>query len=61
MLQYLHNLSYSKTNLVGASEGHFLNFPIVFKSVGKNKKKLRKNGNCYAKPVFDQIHFFIWL
>ncbi|KAF0745916.1 Uncharacterized protein FWK35_00037387, partial [Aphis craccivora] len=25
----------------------------------KPKKKLRKNGNLYAKPVFDQIDFFI--
>ncbi|KAF0759043.1 Uncharacterized protein FWK35_00012705, partial [Aphis craccivora] len=58
-------VSCSKMNLVGALGiffiGHFLNFPIVFKSAGKNqKKKLRKNGNFYAKQVFDQIDFFIW-
>ncbi|KAF0736165.1 Uncharacterized protein FWK35_00018299 [Aphis craccivora] len=25
-----------------------------------NKNKLRKNGNFFAKSVFDQIDFFIW-
>jgi len=40
-------------NLVGALGGYFLNFTIVFKNAGKNQKKLRKNGNFYAKPVFD--------
>ncbi|KAF0752712.1 Uncharacterized protein FWK35_00019143 [Aphis craccivora] len=31
----------------------------IFKKIEKNKKKkLRKNGNFYAKPVFDQIDFF---
>ncbi|KAF0761564.1 hypothetical protein FWK35_00014254, partial [Aphis craccivora] len=29
----------------------------VFKSAGKNQKKLRKNGNFYVKLVFDQIDF----
>ncbi|KAF0767505.1 Uncharacterized protein FWK35_00024986 [Aphis craccivora] len=28
-----------KMNLVGALGGHLLNFPIVFKSSGKNQKK----------------------
>ncbi|KAF0750090.1 Uncharacterized protein FWK35_00035687 [Aphis craccivora] len=36
------------------------NFTIVFKSTGKNQKKIMENGNFYAKPVFDQIDFFIW-
>ncbi|KAE9544483.1 hypothetical protein AGLY_000024 [Aphis glycines] len=49
-----------KVNLVGALGGHSLKFPIIFKSTRKIKKKLRKNGNFYAKPVFDQINFFIW-
>ncbi|KAF0696922.1 Uncharacterized protein FWK35_00038610 [Aphis craccivora] len=64
MLQFqiLGVVSDSKMNIVGKLGGHFLNFPIVFKSAGKKqKKKLRKNGNFYAKPVFDQIDFFIWL
>ncbi|KAF0692259.1 Uncharacterized protein FWK35_00028068, partial [Aphis craccivora] len=26
----------------------------------KPKKKIKKNGNFYAKPVFDQIEFFLW-
>ncbi|KAF0752209.1 Uncharacterized protein FWK35_00020215, partial [Aphis craccivora] len=46
-------VSDSKMNVVGALGGHFLNFPIVYKSAGKN-------GNFYAKPFFDQIDFFIW-
>ncbi|KAF0768585.1 Uncharacterized protein FWK35_00009601, partial [Aphis craccivora] len=29
------------------------------KASAKIKKKLRKNGNFYAKPVFDHIDFFI--
>ncbi|KAF0767059.1 Uncharacterized protein FWK35_00029072, partial [Aphis craccivora] len=64
MLQFqtLGVVSDRKMNLVGALGGHFLNFLIVFKSAGKNqKKKLRKNKNFYAKLVFDQIDFFIWL
>ncbi|KAF0761307.1 Uncharacterized protein FWK35_00010917 [Aphis craccivora] len=57
--QTLGVFSYSKMNLVGALGGQFLNFPIAFKSAGKNQKKnkLRKNGNFYAKPVFGQINF----
>ncbi|KAF0752350.1 Uncharacterized protein FWK35_00032608, partial [Aphis craccivora] len=43
---------------VGALGRSFFEFP---KTQGKTKKKLRKNGNFYAKPVFDQINFFIWL
>ncbi|KAF0765196.1 Uncharacterized protein FWK35_00032352 [Aphis craccivora] len=60
MLQFqtLGMVSDRKLNLVGALGGHFLNFPIVFKSAGKNQKKFRKNGNFYTKQVFDQIDFF---
>ncbi|KAF0757779.1 Uncharacterized protein FWK35_00010711 [Aphis craccivora] len=40
----------------------FFAFPNSFqKRREKPKKKLRKNGNFYAKLVFDQIDFFIWL
>ncbi|KAF0769236.1 Uncharacterized protein FWK35_00004748, partial [Aphis craccivora] len=30
------------------------------KKIEKNKKKMTKNRNFYAKPVFDQIDFFLW-
>ncbi|KAF0749300.1 Uncharacterized protein FWK35_00018413, partial [Aphis craccivora] len=44
ILQYCM-VSGSKMNLVGALGGHFLNFPIVFKSAGKKpKKKKRASG-----------------
>ncbi|KAF0748335.1 Uncharacterized protein FWK35_00039121 [Aphis craccivora] len=41
MLQFqtMGVVSDRKMNLVGALGGHFLNFPIVFKSGGKNQKK----------------------
>ncbi|KAF0772089.1 Uncharacterized protein FWK35_00009871 [Aphis craccivora] len=41
MLQFqtMEMVSDRKMNLVGALGGHFLNFPIVFKSAGKNQKK----------------------
>ncbi|KAF0761758.1 hypothetical protein FWK35_00035169 [Aphis craccivora] len=64
MLQFqiLGVVSDSKMNLVGVLERSFFEFPIVFKAAGKTrKKKIRKNGNFYTKPVFDQIDFFIWL
>jgi len=32
-------------------------FLVVFKTTGKDKKKLRKNGTYYAKSVFDKINF----
>ncbi|KAF0759337.1 Uncharacterized protein FWK35_00013961, partial [Aphis craccivora] len=35
-------------------------FPAVFKKIEKNKKNGQENGNFDAKPVFDQIDFFIW-
>ncbi|KAF0690467.1 Uncharacterized protein FWK35_00030120 [Aphis craccivora] len=36
--------------------------PAVFKKIEKNKKKkMTENGYFYAKPVFDQIDFFVWL
>ncbi|KAF0771085.1 Uncharacterized protein FWK35_00007719 [Aphis craccivora] len=44
MLQFqtMGVVSDSKMNLVGALGGHFLNFPIVFKSAGKNQKKIKE-------------------
>ncbi|KAF0762835.1 hypothetical protein FWK35_00008806 [Aphis craccivora] len=44
--------------------GHFCKFIQINsfqKRREKPKKKLRKNGNFYTKPVSDQIDFFIWL
>ncbi|KAF0758543.1 hypothetical protein FWK35_00008467 [Aphis craccivora] len=63
MLQFqtMGVVSDGKMNLVGALGRSFLKFPKVFKNTGKNQKKLKKNGNFYAKPVFDQIDFLIWL
>ncbi|KAF0758949.1 hypothetical protein FWK35_00019684, partial [Aphis craccivora] len=61
MLQFqtLGVVSDSKMNLVGALWRSFFEFLNSFqKRREKPKKKLRKNGNFYAKPVFDQIDFF---
>ncbi|KAF0767797.1 hypothetical protein FWK35_00016078 [Aphis craccivora] len=58
LFQTLGVVSDVKMNLVGALVD-FFNFSIVYKSAGKNQKKLRKNGNFYEKPVFDQIDFYI--
>ncbi|KAF0754628.1 Uncharacterized protein FWK35_00017556, partial [Aphis craccivora] len=59
--QTLGVVSDSKMNLVGALRRSFFEFPNSFqKRRGKTKKNLRKNRNFYAKPVFDQIDFFIW-
>ncbi|KAF0747625.1 hypothetical protein FWK35_00039071 [Aphis craccivora] len=63
MLQFqtLGVVSCSKINLIVALRRSF-EFPNSFqKRREKPKKKLKKNGNFYAKPVFDQIDFFIWL
>ncbi|KAF0761505.1 hypothetical protein FWK35_00019020 [Aphis craccivora] len=46
-----------KLNLVGALGRSFIEIPIIFQKSEKTKKKLRKNRNFYAKPVFDQIDF----
>ncbi|KAF0772733.1 Uncharacterized protein FWK35_00007800, partial [Aphis craccivora] len=56
MLQFrtLVVVSDSKMNLVGALGRSFFEFS---NTQGKTKKQLRKNGNFYAKPVFDQIDF----
>ncbi|KAF0703390.1 Uncharacterized protein FWK35_00029620, partial [Aphis craccivora] len=43
-----------KVNLVGLLGRSFLEFP---NTPGNTKKKLRKNGNFYVKPVFDKIDF----
>ncbi|KAF0771804.1 Uncharacterized protein FWK35_00005474 [Aphis craccivora] len=64
MLQFqmLGVVSDSKMNLVGALGRSFFEISNSFqKRREKPKKKLRKNGNFYAKPVFNQIDFFIWL
>jgi len=46
-------------NFVGPMGAQNLKFPIVFKSARKKTKlKLRKNGNFYAKLVFDKILVF---
>ncbi|KAF0772798.1 Uncharacterized protein FWK35_00007464 [Aphis craccivora] len=63
MLQFqtLGVVSDSKMNLVGALGRSFFEFPNSFqKRREKPKKNLRKNGNFYAKQVFDQMDFFIW-
>ncbi|KAF0703365.1 Uncharacterized protein FWK35_00030443, partial [Aphis craccivora] len=53
-------VSNRKTNLVNRLRRSFFEFSNSFqKRREKPKKKLRKNGNFYAKPVFDQIDFFI--
>ncbi|KAF0757732.1 Uncharacterized protein FWK35_00031216 [Aphis craccivora] len=60
MLQFqtLGVISDRKMNLVGALKRSFFEFPNSFqKRREKPKKKLRKNGNFYAKLVFDQIDF----
>ncbi|KAF0755332.1 Uncharacterized protein FWK35_00009368 [Aphis craccivora] len=57
-------VSNGKMNLVGALGRSFFEIPNSFqKHREKQKKKLRKkkNENFYAKQVFDQIDFFIWL
>ncbi|KAE9543357.1 hypothetical protein AGLY_002157 [Aphis glycines] len=36
------------------------NFSVVFKTIGKKQKKSDgKNGNFYAKPVFNKVDFYI--
>ncbi|KAF0771688.1 Uncharacterized protein FWK35_00007147 [Aphis craccivora] len=40
----------------------FFEIPNSFQNYREKPQiKLRKNWNFYAKPVFDQIDFFIWL
>ncbi|KAF0765500.1 Uncharacterized protein FWK35_00003205 [Aphis craccivora] len=53
MLQFqtLGVVSDSKMNLVGALGRSFFELPNSFQ---KRREILRKNGNFYAKPVFDQ-------
>ncbi|KAF0721997.1 Uncharacterized protein FWK35_00015417 [Aphis craccivora] len=38
--------------------GHFLNFPIVFKSAGKNQKKIKKKREFLRKTSFRPNRFF---
>ncbi|KAF0722449.1 Uncharacterized protein FWK35_00033715 [Aphis craccivora] len=58
--QTMGEVSDSKMNLVGALRRSFFEIPSSFqKHREKPKKKLRNNKNLYAKPVFDQIDFFI--
>ncbi|KAF0772951.1 hypothetical protein FWK35_00000596 [Aphis craccivora] len=49
--------------IVGALGRSFFEILNSFQKRRKKpqKKKLRNNGNFYAKPVFDQIDFYIWL
>ncbi|KAF0751143.1 Uncharacterized protein FWK35_00039065 [Aphis craccivora] len=58
-----NSFSGKKVNLVGALRRLFFEIPNSFQKHWEKpkKKKLRKYGNFYAKPVFDQIDFFIWL
>ncbi|KAF0749852.1 Uncharacterized protein FWK35_00028313, partial [Aphis craccivora] len=62
MLQFqtMGVVSDRKMNLVGALGRSFFEFPNSFQKRRKNQKKI-KNGDFHAKPVFDQIDFFIWL
>ncbi|KAF0714213.1 Uncharacterized protein FWK35_00037994 [Aphis craccivora] len=56
MLQFqtMGVISDSKNNLVGVFGRSFFEFPNSFqKRQEKQKKKFRKNGNFYAKPVFN--------
>ncbi|KAF0769135.1 Uncharacterized protein FWK35_00008910 [Aphis craccivora] len=50
------------SNFGGGFRGSFFEFPNSFQKRREKpkKKKIRKNGNFYAKPVFNQIDFFIW-
>ncbi|KAF0763008.1 Uncharacterized protein FWK35_00013125 [Aphis craccivora] len=58
IMQTMGVISNSKMNLVGILGRSFLNFKIVFKSPGKKpKKKLRKNGNFYAKQFSTKSIF----
>ncbi|KAF0773982.1 Uncharacterized protein FWK35_00004428 [Aphis craccivora] len=45
-------------NLVGALGGHFLNFPIVFKSTEKNQKKIKGKREFLRKTRFRPNRFF---
>ncbi|KAE9543280.1 hypothetical protein AGLY_003191 [Aphis glycines] len=48
-------VSDAKVNILGALEIKYKKFPVVFKKIGKNHKKVTENRNFYAKPVFDKI------
>ncbi|KAF0768050.1 hypothetical protein FWK35_00004391 [Aphis craccivora] len=63
MLQFqtMGVVSCSKMNLVGALGRSFFEFHNSFQKRRENQIKLRKNGNFYAKQVFDKIDFFILL
>ncbi|KAF0703321.1 Uncharacterized protein FWK35_00035991 [Aphis craccivora] len=60
MLQFqtLGVFSCRKMNLIGAWGGHFLNFPIVFKSAGINKKKIKEKREFLRKTSFRPNRFF---
>ncbi|KAF0769475.1 Uncharacterized protein FWK35_00007695 [Aphis craccivora] len=61
MLQFqtLGVVSDSKMNLVGALRlGHFLKFPIVFKSAGKTPKKIKEKREFLRKTSFRSNRFF---
>ncbi|KAF0773470.1 Uncharacterized protein FWK35_00000351 [Aphis craccivora] len=40
------------------TSGHFLNFPIVFKSAGKNQKKIKEKREFLRKTSFRPNQFF---
>ncbi|KAF0746008.1 Uncharacterized protein FWK35_00030081, partial [Aphis craccivora] len=58
MLQFqtLGVVSDSKINVHWG--GHFLNFPIVFKSAGKNQKKIKEKREFLRKISFRPKRFF---
>lgn len=57
------NVSVGKVNmnLVGTLGGQKKKYPIVFKSIKKNHRKVQKNWKFYSNPVFDEIDYFILL
>ncbi|KAF0767743.1 Uncharacterized protein FWK35_00009581 [Aphis craccivora] len=61
MLQFqtMGVVSCSKMNLVGALGGHFLNFPIVYKSAGKNQKKIKEKREFLRKSFRPNRFFYM--
>ncbi|KAF0767762.1 Uncharacterized protein FWK35_00009178 [Aphis craccivora] len=60
--QTMGMVSGRKMNLVGALGRSFLNFPIVFKSAGKNKKKNDGKTGIFTQNQFStKSIFFLWL
>ncbi|KAF0765028.1 hypothetical protein FWK35_00004490 [Aphis craccivora] len=61
MLQFqtLGVVSCSKMNLVGTL-GHFLNFPIVFKSAGRNQKIINEKRKFLRKTSIRPNRLFLY-